>query len=164
MVIDQTWISLTSALTALIASIAGPFVTLRVGRQQFKANVLSVNRQRWIESLRDAVASLIAQVQVAASLKQILKLEDRTAIAADAVLLSRLEDLTRTVARIDLLLNPTEADHNRLRSLMETALGWLRSDKPQPDLFAMVDDVANEIVRTSQHILKSEWIRVKRGN
>ena len=39
--ISQTLVSFVSALTALIATIAGPFVTLYVARTQFKATVRS---------------------------------------------------------------------------------------------------------------------------
>ena len=45
MFIDPTWIAFISAGAALIASVSGPFVTMRVGQRQFKASVLSVNRQ-----------------------------------------------------------------------------------------------------------------------
>jgi hypothetical protein len=49
---DPLLISLVSACTALVASVAGPLVTLAVARRQFNANVLSANRQKWIEALR----------------------------------------------------------------------------------------------------------------
>ena len=163
MQIDQTWVSLVSACTALMASIAGPFVTLRVGRQQFKANVLSVNRQRWIETLRDSVASLTSQFAVAASLKVASDVKTLSLIVADAGLLKRVEDLSRTVARIDLMLNPHETDHRHLHEVMHRALGWLRADEVSPDLVADMDGVSAEIIQTAQGILKREWTRVKRG-
>ena len=56
---DPILISLVSACTALVASIVGPLVTLSVARRQFKANVLSNNRQKWIETLRASIAELI---------------------------------------------------------------------------------------------------------
>lgn len=162
--IDQTLISLISAGTALIASLAGPFVTLRVGRQQFKANVLSVNRQRWIETMRDALAGLIAQLQTAATVRQNNALLNRATLASDFQLLTRVEELARTIAKIDLLLNPFEEDHQRLRELMDKALDWLRADAVGPTLVDDMDAVANDVVRVAQGILKREWIRVKRGD
>ena len=57
---DSLLISLISACTALVASIVAPFVTLSVARRQFNATVLSANRQKWIESLRDLLAELIS--------------------------------------------------------------------------------------------------------
>src|SRR5688572_1568124 len=58
---DPQIVSLVSACTALIASIAGPLATLRVSRRQFNATVLSTGRQKWIESLRDLLADLMSR-------------------------------------------------------------------------------------------------------
>lgn len=55
---DPLVISAISAATALVASILGSIVTIRVAKRQFNANVLSANRQKWIEMLRDIVAEL----------------------------------------------------------------------------------------------------------
>ena len=57
---DPVLISLISASTALVASVIGPFVTLTVAKRQFNATVLSANRQKWIETLRDLLAELIS--------------------------------------------------------------------------------------------------------
>jgi hypothetical protein len=53
--IDATLVSFVSALTALVASIAGPIITLYVARSQVKAAVRSANRQRWIDEFRDLI-------------------------------------------------------------------------------------------------------------
>ena len=55
-------VSLVSACTALVASIAGPLATLRVSRRQFDATVLSTSRQKWIDALRDLLADLMSQL------------------------------------------------------------------------------------------------------
>src|SRR5690349_8482952 len=55
MTMDPLIISLVSACTALFASIVGPLVTLTVARRQFNATVLSGNRQKWIEALRETL-------------------------------------------------------------------------------------------------------------
>jgi glycerol-3-phosphate dehydrogenase len=44
----------------LVAAIAGPIITLTVARRQFSATVISANRQKRIETLRDTLAELIA--------------------------------------------------------------------------------------------------------
>ena len=67
---DPLVISLVSAATALVASIAGPIVTLTVAKRQFNANVLSANRQKWIETLRDGLAELISLLATALVVKQ----------------------------------------------------------------------------------------------
>ncbi len=52
--------SFISASTALIATIAGPYVAVKTARSQIKANLISTNRARWIESMRDLVACAIS--------------------------------------------------------------------------------------------------------
>jgi hypothetical protein len=55
--IDAAHFSFVSALTALVASIAGPFVTLYVARTQIRFTVRSTNRQRWCRtSISEAVS------------------------------------------------------------------------------------------------------------
>ena len=163
MVIDQTWISLTSALTAMIASIAGPIVTLRVGRQQFRANVLSVNRQKWIETLRDGLADLVGQLQAASSFRHAVPLPSFTTFGSDPLILARVEALIRTAAKIELLLNPMEADHQRLQTHIVDAIAMLQKSQIDPDLKERIDHTVARILEAGQGTLKREWMRVKSG-
>ena len=48
---DPVLISLVSALTALVASVVGPIVTVAVAKRQITASVVSSNRHRWISEL-----------------------------------------------------------------------------------------------------------------
>jgi len=66
---DPVLISLISASTALVASVIGPFVTLTVAKRQFNATVLSANRQKWIETLRDSLAELASLLVTALVVK-----------------------------------------------------------------------------------------------
>lgn len=59
---DPQIVSLVSACTALVASVAGPLATVLVSRRQFKATVLSAGRQNWIDALRDLLADLMSQL------------------------------------------------------------------------------------------------------
>ena len=161
--IDQTWISLLSAGTALFASIAGPVVTLTVGRQQFRANVLSVNRQKWIETLRDAVASMVAQLRSATTVRQTLNHPTIALIAADSTLLNRVEELTRTSVKIELLLNPVEPEQMHFNRLLGRAINLLLTAELRPKLREEMDDIIAEMIGASQNILKREWMRVKQG-
>ncbi|SRR6266403_1607304 len=63
---DQLTITFITASTALIAGIASPIVSISVARRQFKASVISNNRERWIEALREAIAEYISLVASAA--------------------------------------------------------------------------------------------------
>jgi len=60
--LDPLLISLVSAATALVASVVGPLVTLAVARRQFNATVISANRQKWIEALRDLLSHLAQSI------------------------------------------------------------------------------------------------------
>jgi len=93
---DPLTISLVSACTALVASIVGPLVTLAVARRQFNATVLSANRQKWIETLRDLLAEAISLIVAALVIKSRYKdqwNEGRTAFEGNPALLEKLQRL-----------------------------------------------------------------------
>ena len=114
---DPLLISVISACTALVASIVGPLVTFVVAKRQFNATVLSANRQKWIESLRDMLAELISLLATASVVKsQWAAKWDRGLgpINADRALMEKLARIVLVQAKIRLLLNPNETDHQRL--------------------------------------------------
>ena len=51
-----------SACTALIATIIGPYVAMKTAKSQINANVLSTNRAKWIETMRELISSTIWQL------------------------------------------------------------------------------------------------------
>src|SRR4030095_11839811 len=121
---DALLIGLVSAGTALVATILGPLVTLAVARRQFSATVLSANRQKWIETLRDMLAELISQMVAVLVVRAGWKGKwDKGlgAIAVDPTLLSKLERIVLVQWKIRLLLNPTETDHQELYRSIEAA-------------------------------------------
>ena len=163
---DPLILSLVSACTALVASIAGPIVTLAVARRQFNANVLSANRQKWIETLRDMLAELIALLAMASVLKVTWKGKQDPwdkglgLFARDSALLDKLERLVLVQSKIRLLINPLEPDHQELYRAIDTALRRFQSE----DLHeAETDADVETITRLAQAILKREWQRVKLG-
>jgi len=160
--VDPFLLSLVSACTALVASIAGPLVTLRVARRQFGASVLSANRQKWVETLRDLLAELISSLVGVAVIRASWKgpWDQGRAPLADPTLLPKLERVVLVQWKIRLLTNPAEADHRELVELIDAALKRLRAD--QADDAAIESDI-ERITRLAQSILKREWERVKRG-
>ena len=160
---DPLFISVVSACTALVASIAGPLVTLAVARRQFNANVLSVNRQKWIETLRGMLAELISLLVSALVTKAGWKGKwDKGlgVVTANPAMREKLERLVLVQWNIRLLMNPTEPDHQQLYQTIESALLRLQSDES--------DDAATQtnveaITTLAQKTLKREWGRVKRG-
>ena len=154
-------VSFISACTALVASILGPLVTIYVARSQIAANVLSVNRQKWIEHFRDLVASLVAQLAAAAGLLEGVDEAARRSFGHDRELLARVENLVLTVTKIRLMLNPLEQDHQNLFATMHAAVAVLRVPRPIDELEPEVEAYVESIVTQTQAILKREWIRVK---
>lgn len=161
---DPLVLSLVSACTALVASILGPAVTLAVAKRQFSASVLSANRQKWIESLRDLLAELISLFTLAAVLRATWKAgwaKGMGPVAADAAIRDKLERLVLVTAKIRLMINPNEPDHQELYRAIETALERFKSDDELSEAETHAD--VELITRLAQAILKREWQRVKLG-
>ncbi len=161
---NPQWIALISACTAMIAAVAGPYVNTRIANLQFKTNVLSVNRHKWIETLRDLVSILTAQLLTAATVRHALDEPAGLVIARDPELFGRVEGLIRTAAKIELMLNPLEEDHQNLNRLMQEAIDQLRTSSPPVDVEERVQRISREIIQVAQGILKQEWGRVKSGS
>lgn len=108
------YIPIISAITALLAIIIGPFVTLYIARRQIKSNVLLPNRQKWINTLRDELSNYLAIMARTAG---------ATASRTDdqAYLRTCIEDLCRSESKIQLLLNPKKDDHIALIALLKKA-------------------------------------------
>jgi hypothetical protein len=161
--INPQWITLISATTAMIASIAGPFVNTRIANIEFKANVLSVNRQKWIEAMRDLVSSLNSQLLTTAAVRYTVEELPSVVIARDPEMFRRVDNLLRTVSKIELMLNPLKQDHQQLKDLMREAVDQLRSPSPDGDIEERIEVTSRNIMQVAQTILKQEWVRVKRG-
>ena len=161
--LNPQWITLNSASTAMVASIAGPFVNTRIAKFEFKTNVLSVNRQKWIDTMRDLVASLNSQLLIAAALRQTMNEPSGILIARDPELSRRVENLLRTVSKIELMLNPLKEDHQQLNVLMKEAIDHLRSPLLEDRVEDRIEVISHDIIQVLQGILKREWARVKRG-
>lgn len=168
---DPLFISLVSACTALFASVVGPLVTLTVAKRQFNASVLSANRQRWIESLRDLLAEFTSLVLGVVMLKRAWKYDWQAGMIAAATdpagehgigaqLNRKAERLAVVYCKIRLLTNPNEPDHQELCRLIEQLLENLKqAELPPEPARASIE----QITRLSQTILKREWERVKQG-
>jgi len=161
---SATILGLVSACTALTASIVGPIVTLKVARRQFNATVLSGNRQKWIEALRDTLAELISLLATALVIKS--KWKDkweggRGPLNAEPALLDKFERIVLTQAKIQLLINPVDPDHQQLDRAVDVAARRLQSEEA---LDSETEQDIRSIVALGQSILKREWQRVKKGD
>src|SRR5215831_3695223 len=156
-------LGLLSACTALIATIVGPLVALTVARRQFIATVISGNRHKWIENLRDELAELISLLATALVVKSKWKdkwEEGRGPLNSDPAMLEKFEHIVLAQAKIRLLINPHEEDHQRLGEAVDLADRHLRSEDSPP---AETETDIRTIVELAQSILKREWQRVKEG-
>jgi len=166
---DSGLLSLISACTALVASIAGPFVTLAVAKRNFNATVISANRQKWIELLRETLAELVSLFVAALLVKVKWKHQreqhkwdhGRGALIAEPALLDKVQRMVLAQAKIRLLLNPGEADHQRLYSAIDAAGKRLQSEDA---LESETEADIEAITKLAQVILKREWLRVKHGS
>ena len=160
---DSAVVGFVSACTALVASIVGPWITLTVAKRQFNATVLSTNRYKWIETLRDMLADFTSLIVAALAVKARWKNnwdEGRGPLNANPALLEKLERILLAQSKIRLLINPAEADHQRLNEAIEAAFKHLQSEET---LDSETHADIEAITGLAQSILKREWLRVKLG-
>ena len=123
----------------------------------------SANRQKWIETLRDTLAELIALIRAALVVKS--KFKDkwdhgRGPLNADPAMLETFERIVLSQSKIDLLINPTDAEHQCLYEKIETAIERLRAEE---SLEAETQSDIQTITRLGQAVIRREWQRVKIG-
>jgi hypothetical protein len=157
-------ISMISAGTALAASILGPVVTLTVAKRQFNANVISANRQKWIDTFRDHLADFIALISTASMIKETTASDQwragHGAVILDPSLRGIVEKIGVSFAQITLLTKEHDELHQQLIMSANQSLQILLSaDKSQSDL----DQKTGEVAKLGRSIIRYEWNRVKRG-
>jgi hypothetical protein len=161
--IDATLVSFVSALTALVASIAEPTVTLYVARTQFRANVRSANRQRWIDEFREQIARFCAELPISAQVREKIVKEGRIVIQAEPEFLNSFGRLVYTANKIRLMINPIKREQQELLELINGLLRRFRSASSEDDLQGEGQEIVGQIVTMSAPIIRREWLRVQRG-
>lgn len=122
---------------------------LRVAERQAHANVVSLNRQKWIDALREDISSFLTEsyaMRVRLDIGPVSPQEVREMI----------KPMILVQNRIKLRLNPEEVDHRNLIDIIETILSDIVS--------ADVPELERRCLSLSQAILKREWTRVKSGD
>lgn len=160
--LDQNLISLVSALTALIASIVGPMVTLYATRTQVRANVRSVNRQRWIDDFRNAVANLCSEIALVAQERSKVLRGGQFVIGTNERVLQTYGKLIFTTNKIRLLVNPADESHDELMQVLDSLFEHLRNS-PDDKLQMVGQEIAGRIVAMSVAIIRREWRLIQRG-
>lgn len=148
-------ISIIAAVTALVAVVVGPIVSVWIARRQIRASVVSTNRQDWINTLRDSISDCLA--------KQTMIRKFNALEYADNSSLPRIEEVIMLCTRIELLINPNEPDHAELAEQICKITNTLNQQNSANSEFD-VDAAHERVIRLSQSILKREWERVKSGD
>lgn len=134
---------------ALVALLSAVFAVWNTGRT-IRATVVSTNRQKWIDSIRDDLAlflrlSSIDHMHQWSQMPSAALIEETQAARKEMHLLS---------LRIMLKLNPAEKEHAQFMGMIEE----LRTtSRPQQD------GLPDRLARAGQDIFKAEWERIKRG-
>ena len=160
---NPVWVAFVAACSALTASIVGPLVTLAISRRQFRVNVVSANREKWIGTLRETTAEFISLAAAAAvhrSTPGSHGARGHALLHADPALLPRFERLVQLRWNLRLLLNPTEAGHMAVvRAIDAVTQDLLEGEADTATLSPRVDAVAN----ATQAVIREAWQRVKQG-
>ena len=154
-------VALISGLSGVFVGAIGTGVALYLNRQQIKAVTISANRQVWINNLREEIAAFVENLQITGFSSLSEKLFPSEDIKAATI------NLLRQEAKIRLLLNPKEADHEELVDAMHKALNAASNPQREgTDSEAAAHNLrehVNTVIALSQQVLKREWVRVKAG-
>jgi hypothetical protein len=158
---DVLTITFVTASTALISAVAGPVVSYIVVRRQIRASVISNNRERWIEALRDSVSEYVALIVSAGMLQQATGQDPIKAITEDHALLQTVERIMLVKSKIMLMTYPDEERYRELCEIVEATYQIIAAGEPQA--FTKIRAGSEAITRAGREVLKAEWARVKRG-
>ncbi|AVH33443.1 hypothetical protein AL475_16125 [Vibrio fluvialis] len=149
--------AVVSAVTAFVAVVVGPLVSIVVAKKQINASVVSTNRQTWINRLRDELATLVGIVHHLPNAHANGSVSTNDAIAEYGRFAEKFQV-------IKLLINPKETDHQELIRLIDSADKKLIESINKKQANASEFEAAGQrIVAQSQIVLKREWERVKNG-
>lgn len=159
---DQMTITFLTASTALIAGVAGPIVSISIARQQFKASVISNNRERWTEALRDALAEYISLVTSAAMIARQTQFIHGENVHLDEEFRKTAERIMLVRGRIRLMTNPSKDCHRELCESVEAVHRALVAHE-KVELQQWRSHL-EAIMLAGRSVLEAEWRRVKRGD
>jgi hypothetical protein len=154
-------IALLTAAAALISAIIGPLMSFVVASRQIRATVISSNRERWIEALRDSIAEYVGLLLTAAMVRQGMEKDTNRVVRRNHDLREIVERLVLVKNKIMLMLNPNEERGARLCELIEATYLSLASDEPATVVTMRAQ--ADAITKAGREVLRAEWGRVKRG-
>jgi hypothetical protein len=157
---DVLTISFVTACTALVSAAAGPLASVVVASRQARVSLISGNRERWIEALRDSIADYVAVAFSAAALQEARQEAPVAAVRDDPDLWHVVEGVTRARTRVLLMLNPAKPGHLELTAAIDRSYRILAHGSAR---FEAITPVLDALTSVARSVLKAEWSRVKRG-
>lgn len=140
--------------SGLIVVIIGSLIQFILVSRQLKASALihiSANRQEWINSLRNTISEFLA-------IANWLDANPYDKEKDDSQRQENIQKAYRFFSKIELHLNPNEADHTQLVLLNSEVMTLLKSPNYDSDkLYALFTAILDQ----SKKIIKDEWERVK---
>lgn len=145
-----TWVAIIQIKRNGEAAKAEVAASLEAAQLSYRAQVLSANRQAWINALRDLVSEISGLLHGAHD-----DLLNRRGIS-----LEKFERFAFLFTKLKLMLNPNEAVTIELIDSLED---WKEVIEKEPNDTAAFDAAHKRAIETAGRILKSEWVRVKEG-
>jgi hypothetical protein len=149
------WTQIVTAWAALVAALLGPCAGYLAARHQAHRSVVSVNRQRWVDELRDELALFFVACaglgQEANPNHPFRSIDPRSAVR------SHMTELDRLKSTIELRLNPNEPDHKLLLEQLQDCVDAAINDTAYPR-------AKETALKTAKRVLKKEWEAVKSGS
>jgi hypothetical protein len=127
-----------------------------ISRQVINKDILSKNRQEWINTLRDSVSQYLSSHE----LSKLIRQYDQKSKSTQPEYREEFKSWQSLYYKIKLLLNSNEENPKQLIELM-TQLN-LATDYSSMSKEAEYERIKNEIIKVTQIILKEEWERVKK--
>jgi hypothetical protein len=155
----------SAPLIALLAVFFSPLISYlttkltlssqrKMSERTISSQVISVNRQDWINTLRDNVSQFVA-IMFTLSLATEADMNTKE-------FFEKTEILFAIRFKLKLLINPKEDDHQKLDALIGDALRNVIAPEKERAKLRPLSDLRDDIMIVSQNILKREWERVKK--
>jgi phosphoenolpyruvate synthase/pyruvate phosphate dikinase len=158
-------IAAMATLIAALITAAISFVNLTLNKEQKTSEF----RQAWIDGLRDELAKFLAAARAFARAVEVVnthgaEYQEKTVLRMSDEKVSELRyQAAEMLCKIQLRLNPNEAEHEELLRLLRRAVkeqnAMLRDRSGIEETMAAIE-LANTY---AQPVLKAEWERVKKG-
>jgi hypothetical protein len=142
--------TIISAITALVAVLVGPFLTACIQRRER----LSEMREKWINELRDVLASVAFHAEACAAIPVHPFQESKEFKDAYAFLVQQ-------EGKAKMMLNPKEADHRRLQTCLENIVLLINARALGVNQMDEMRALTTKLIPIAQAVIKEAWDRTK---